>query len=281
MMLLADSGSTKTHWWLAEDGKFVAGMVTEGLNPFFHTREGLAGRLAERLPEFLKGYRVRSVHFYGAGCSTRGNRQMVRDALKPLLAGEPEISVEKDLLGAARALFGKGPGIACILGTGSNACKYDGTGIASEASSVGFILGDEGSGAHLGKAFLARLLKGQLSPELEQLFARDCGFDRAQILEGIYRNEHPNRFLASFSRFIHQQMHQSGIPELVDECFEAFFREQVCRLPGYQDLSMGCIGSVGYHYRDIIRRIARKHGFGEVRFMASPMEGLLTYHSRI
>ena len=279
-MLLADSGSTKTHWWLAESGRLRASIGTRGLNPFFFTPKSMAAQLVIDLQPFIKDQQIKAVYFYGAGCSTYANRQMVRDALKPLLTGNPEISVENDLLGAARALFNKEPGIACILGTGSNACLYDGKEITHGLPSLGYILGDEGSGAHLGKAFLAKLLKDQLPGELKQAFSQAYKLDRAQILEEIYRKEHPNRFLASFSVFMHQQMHHPEIMELLGDCFEAFFREQVCKLPGYGAFAMGCVGSVGYHYRDIIRRLAIRHGISGVAFTDSPMDGLLAYHSR-
>ena len=279
MMLLADSGSTKTHWWLAESGQLSASIVTRGLNPFFFTPESMAAQLVIDLQPFIKDQQIQAVHFYGAGCSTSANRQMVRDALKPLLMGNPDISIENDLLGAARALFGREPGIACILGTGSNACLYKGSEITHVLPSLGYVLGDEGSGTHLGKAFLEKLLKDQLPRELNLAFSQAYKLDRAQILEEIYRKEHPNRFLASFSVFIHQQMHHPRIMELLEDCFEAFFREQVCKLPGYEAFEMGCVGSVGYHYRDIIRRLAIGHGISSVKLTDSPMAGLLAYHS--
>ncbi len=278
-MLLADSGSTNTHWWLAESGQLRASIVSRGLNPFFYTPKSMAAQLLTDLQPFIKDQQIQAVHFYGAGCSTSANRQMVRDALNHLLKGDPDISIGNDLLGAARALFGVEPGIACILGTGSNACLYNGSEITHGLPSLGYVLGDEGSGTHLGKVFLENLLKDQLPWELNQAFSQAYKLDRAQILEEIYRKEHPNRFLASFSVFIHQQMHHPRIMELLEDCFEAFFREQVCKLPGYTAFKMGCVGSVGYHYRNVIRPLAIRHGISGIAFTDSPMEGLLAYHS--
>jgi glucosamine kinase len=280
MILLADSGSTKTHWWLAGNGKFAGSLQTPGLNPYFHTREGMGDLLGSLLGPWISDREVQAVYFYGSGCSTAVNKQMIIDSLRPLLRGDPSVHVEKDILGAARALFGGDSGIASILGTGSNACIYDGTGITHEPPSLGYIFGDEGSGAHLGKTLINLLLKDRLPAGLRKAFHQEFSLDRAAILERVYRQEHPNRFLASFTVFLHGRMNHPFIQKLVEECMESFFTQILCKLPEYKSLQMGCIGSVGYHFRDVVRRIAEKHGVQCGKFLVSPMEGLLNYHSK-
>lgn len=280
MILIADSGSTKTRWWLAGQGKFAESLQTPGLNPFFHTREKMENVLAPLLKPWLGEREVRAVFFYGAGCSTPANVQMVAHTLESVFRGNPPIHVENDLLGAARALFGREPGIACILGTGSNACLYDGSTITHTVPSLGYLFGDEGSGAHMGKTFITSYLKEKLPDDLRRAFDDAYGLDRAGILEAVYRKDQPNRFLASFAVFLHRRMEHPYVAELVEECLASFFTEMLCRLPDYPRFRVGCIGSVGYHFRDVIRKLAGSHGLSCKKFLVSPMEGLLAYHSR-
>ncbi len=279
MILIADSGSSRTEWWLLDKGRAVEKVQTVGLNPYFFHGNDLADLLAREVPNSLRSAGIHKVFFYGAGCADPANQRRVEQALRPIFPGQPVLYVERDILGAARALFGSQNGLACVLGTGSNACLYDGSGIVHEIASLGYLLGDEGSGAHLGKTLIRDFLKHTLPAEIQRGLQEEFGLERADLLERIYRREHPNRFLASFSPFIYRRMGHPYITQLLENSFGDFFREQVCRLPDYRDFPLGCIGSVGYHFREVVSGVAGKYGIHRTKFQVSPLEGLTAYHS--
>ena len=276
MILLSDSGSTKTDWCVVSDGQLLHRFTTKGINPFYQTEEEIACEVEECLIPNLKEIPVSAVYFYGAGCAFPDKNEIVRRAINRYLSVPVEVG--SDLLAAARALCGNQPGIACILGTGSNSCQYDGQTIIRQISPLGFILGDEGSGAVLGKLLVGDLLKDQLPQTLKEEFFREYNLTPAQIMEQVYRQPFPNRFLAGLSPFLLQHITEPTVYRLVSESFRSFFIRNVKQYE-FQHLPIHITGSVAYHYREIIQEVMIALGLHPGRLEQSPMSGLIAYHS--
>ena len=277
MILLADSGSTKTDWCVVEQGRVLKTIQTKGINPFFQTEEEIAAELASVLVPQLPGTHFEQVCFYGAGCAF-DKVERVRRAIRGSLMVDSEPEVCSDMLAAARALCGTEPGIACILGTGSNSCFYDGCTIQKNVSPLGFILGDEGSGACLGKRLVADILKNQMPPSLQQSFMEQYQLSAADIIDRVYRKPFPNRFLASLSPFLAQHLDEPAVRRLVSESFADFFRRNVHQYD-YHRYDVHFVGSVAYYYQNLLREVAEQNGVRVGRILKSPMEGLLAYHA--
>ena len=278
MILIADSGSTKTDWVVVKGNEVLQSFKTVGLNPYFVKTEEVRGILQEAFNGLFDNNAIDAVWFYGAGCSSEGKQAVIDSALQAIFPGKHTF-VDHDMLAAARALFGNQPGIACILGTGSNACVYDGQHITESLFSLGYMFGDEGSGAHLGKTYIAEHLKEKAPQDIMQAFVEHYGLSREDILTNVYKKTNPNRFLASFTHFLKDHLHHPYIYQLVQGCFEAFFEEQVCHFSRYTQRKLGCIGSVAYHFRDLFVKAADKYSVHTETFMISPMEGLVKYHA--
>lgn len=275
-ILIADSGSTKTDWVLAEDGKLLRRIRTKGINPVFQAEEEMA-REAEVVAQALEKALPETVCFYGAGCIPT-HIDTVKHALMHALPGTDRIEVHTDMLGAARGLCGHHPGIACILGTGSNSCLYDGQQIVANVSPLGFILGDEGSGAVLGKLLVGSLLKNQMTPALKEAFLAETGLTPAEIIERVYRKPFPNRFLASLSPFIAQNLQEPCIRRLVLDSFRDFFRRNAMQYEDYNRYPIHCTGSIAFHYREVLEEAAAGLGLHLGTVVPSPLEGLIAYH---
>ena len=226
MILIADSGSTKTDWCVILNGTPIKRIGTKGLNPFFQSEEEIQQELTHSLLPQLPEGTINSVYFYGAGC-TPEKAPVLRRAIADSLPIVGNIKAYSDMLAAARGLCGHEAGIACVLGTGSNSCFYDGKEIVNNISPLGFILGDEGSGAVLGKLLVGDILKNQLSPAIKEAFLKQFDLTAPEIIDRVYRQPFPNRFLASLSPFIAQHLEEPGIRQLVLGSFIAFFRRNV------------------------------------------------------
>ena len=223
MMLIADSGSTKTDWCVILDNTPIKRIGTKGLNPFFQSEEEIQQELTHSLLPQLPEGTIDSVYFYGAGC-TPEKAPTLRRAIADSLPIVGNIKAYSDMLAAARGLCGREAGITCILGTGSNSCFYDGKEIVNHISPLGFILGDEGSGAVLGKLLVGDILKNQLSPAIKEAFLKQFDLTVPEIIDRVYRQPFPNRFLASLSPFIAQHLEEPRIRQLVLGSFIAFLR---------------------------------------------------------
>jgi N-acetylglucosamine kinase-like BadF-type ATPase len=276
MILIADSGSTKTDWCLVDNGVLVKQIFTKGTNPFFQTEDEISAEVSENLLPYLDTAKVDAVWFYGAGCAFPEKNEIVRAAIARHL--DVPIEVGSDLLGAARGLCGRQPGIACILGTGSNSCFYDGKEIVSNVSPLGFILGDEGSGAVLGKMLVGDVLKNQLPAALKEEFLARYELTPAIILERVYKKPFPNRFLASLSPFLVEHLDVPEIHTLVQNGFKAFFDRNVKQYD-YKQYPVHLIGSLAYYYRSVLQEAAEQTGVRLGTIKQSPMEGLISYHS--
>ena len=293
MILIADSGSTKTDWAFVENGEIIEQKVTPGINPV-HMSET---QIKESLEEFLFEENLHpssfvlhpekdfQIFFYGAGCIPP-----YKNKVEKILAGqfpEAEIHVESDMLGAARALFGREAGIACIMGTGSNSCVYDGENIIDNIPPLGYILGDEGSGAYLGRVFLQHLFKRQLSDQLREEFLSEYHLTYEEIIDRVYRQPGANRFLASLCPFIRKHLvgtsevgtDESTIDFFVGCAFEDFFNFNIHPY-GRPELPVGFVGSVAWHFREYLSPVSEDLMEYPVKaIVQSPMSGLVKYHS--
>jgi glucosamine kinase len=277
MILIADSGSTKTTWTLLENRRIVTSIQTAGMNPYFISSELVEAILkADLIPNVPAGF-VKEIYFYGAGCSTENNNNMLRDAIK-LFFRQALVSVYHDILGAARSLLGKEKGIACILGTGSNACYYDGEKVFSKVPSLGYLFGDEGAGSNLGKIFMEKYLKNKLPEEIRNEFERHYKLSLEDILNSLYNRPFPNRFLASFSEFIAPRQKHPFFHDLVKNSFQSFIDEQVKKYAGYENLTISFVGSIAWYYKDILIETAEENNLHVGTILKSPMEGLVKFH---
>ena len=279
MILIADSGSTKTDWCVVEKGELVQQIFTKGTNPFFQSEEEISNEIATALLPELKTNEFEAVYFYGAGCGFPDKIAVVHRALTKHLNVAGNVEVATDMLAAARGLCGREAGIACIMGTGSNSCYYDGESIVANVSPLGFILGDEGSGACLGKLMVGDLLKNQMNPELKEKFLAQFNLTPADIIDRVYRKPFPNRFLASLSPFLAQNISEPCVHDLVLNSFKAFFKRNIMQYENYQNLKVNLIGSVAYYYKEVLAEAAEAMGIQLGTIIQSPMEGLIKYHA--
>jgi len=277
MILIADSGSTKTHWCVLQNGLVHNEIFTDGINPFYQNEHEIITLLNAQLIPNLPDTTVEQIFFYGAGCSFPEKKLLVSQALVRFF-NNAMIEIQSDLLAAARSLFQHDKGIACILGTGSNSCFYDGNVIVQSVSPLGFILGDEGSGAVLGKLLLADCLKNQLPDSITKELLEIYQLTPAVILENVYKKPFPNRFLAGFTPFILEHIEEPSIFNLVYDSFDAFFVRNVMQYP-LEDNPVGFVGSVAHYFRDTLEIVALEHGIVISEIVQNPMDGLVLFHN--
>ncbi len=278
MILIADSGSTKTDWSVVEKGKLLQQIFTKGTNPFFQTEEEISNEIEKTLLPQLATNAFDAVYFYGAGCGFPDKIEMVHRAVSGHLSISGSIEVNTDMLAAARGLCGHEPGITCILGTGSNSCYYDGEKIVDNVSPLGFILGDEGSGACLGKLLVGDILKNQMTPELKEKFLKQFNLTAGEIIDRVYRKPFPNRFLASLSPFLAQNINEPCVHSLVVNSFLSFLKRNVMQYD-YQHNKVHFIGSVAFYYQDLLTEACQMVGIQLGNIIKSPMENLISYHA--
>ena len=279
MILIADSGSTKTDWCFVENGQPIQQISTKGINPFFQSEEEISNEIATSLLPQLKTNALDAVYFYGAGCGFPDKIAMVHRAITKHLQIKREVEVNTDMLAVAHGLCQHEAGIACIMGTGSNSCYYDGKQIVSNVSPLGFILGDEGSGAVLGKLLVGDILKNQMTPELKEKFLKQFGLTPADIIDHVYRKPFPNRFLASLSPFLAQNIDEPCIHALVLGSFKSFLKRNVMQYENFRNSKVHFIGSVAFYYKTILAEAAQEMNIQLGTIIKSPMEGLIKYHS--
>ena len=278
-IIIADSGSTKTHWAIVGDDGKVTFEETPGINPVHMSEEEIKSNhnwLSPWAPNFVSQFPILNsqleVRFYGAGCVAPFSEK-VEKALKDIYPNA-DIFVGSDMLGAARALFGDKEGIACILGTGSNSCLYDGRDIVKNIPPLGYVLGDEGSGAVLGKLFFNALFKGFLPEEIKEEYLREEHLSYAEIIDRVYRQPLANRFLASTSRFIASHLDCEPLRDIVKENLRAFIRRNVKQYRR-DDLDVGIVGSIAYVYKSEFLEVAREEGVNISNIVKSPIELLV------
>lgn len=276
VILIADSGSTKTHWCVVNNGVVLQEIFTDGINPFYQTDMEIIALVDSQLILKLDYSEISTVYFYGAGCSFPDKKILVSRALVRFF-GNALIEIQSDLLAAARSLFRHEKGIACILGTGSNSCFYDGNEIIQNVSPLGYILGDEGSGAVLGKLLLADCLKNLLPEWIAEKLLDEYELTPAIILENVYKKPFPNRFLAKFTPFILEHIEEPTIFNLVYDSFDAFLVRNVMQY-SLEDIHVGFVGSIAHYFRDTLEIVASERRIIVSEIIQNPMKGLVKFH---
>lgn len=276
-ILVADSGSTITDWCVVGQSTPVKRICTKGINPFYQTEEEIANEIRSSLLPQLDANSFDAVYFYGAGCLPIKVDIVKRAIMQYINVPSGRVEVNSDMLAAARGMCGKQAGIVCIMGTGSNSCYYDGKEIAANVSPLGFILGDEGSGASLGKLLVGDILKNQMTEELKTKFLNQYELQPSDIIERVYRQPFPNRFLASLSPFLAQNIGEPCIKALVLRSFKDFLRRNVMQYD-YTKHKVNFIGSVAFYYKEVLIEAAQEMGVELGDIVKSPMEGLVRYH---
>jgi N-acetylglucosamine kinase-like BadF-type ATPase len=273
MKLIADSGSTKTAWAAVENPTHV--IKTDGINPIFMDSDAIENTLRNQLVPHLS-QTITEVYFYGAGCANQEKNNVVKRAIQRVF-GDIKIEIASDLLGAARGLCGHQDGIACILGTGSNSCLYKNGNISWNVPALGFILGDEGSGAVLGKLLMGNLFKNQLPDVVKTDFEQTYGLSMMDVIEKVYRQPLPNRFLASFGPFISKHIAVPQVYNMVYDALESFIVRNIKQYP-YQELPVNFTGSIAFYFADILHDLASKHLFSIGCIQKDPLQGLVEFH---
>lgn len=273
MQLIIDSGSTKMEWILL-GGKTVKNrFTTEGYNPNYSDIQILAKTCKDvSLPD-----KIQSIHYYGTGCGNEQNRQLINKVFQDRFP-KAEIHVTHDLMAVCHAVLGHGKGIACILGTGSNSCVYDGENITEKAVSLGYLLGDEGSGMHIGREVVRRYFYGFMPEDLRQKFAETYPLELSDFIQTLYHNAQPSKYLASFAKFAGENQSHPYIHALVKDCFKAFIEAFVVRFNGCKSLKVSFVGSVAYHFQDLLRETLADQGFSMGDVLQSPSIGLIRYY---
>ena len=279
MILIADSGSTKTDWRLLT-GKEVRSMSTRGINPY---HSGIKEIEEELNTLDLQGdeRNIHEIYFYGSGVANEEMKDVIHSSLQKRIGVHPYIQVHDDLTGVARALFLDRTGIACILGTGSNSGLYKDGRISDKVPAMGFSLGDEGGGADIGKRLVNALHKRNLSDQLRQSIIADEGLSMDQILENVYKQPHANRYLASLTRIAAKYIENQEIRDIISAAFKDFIDKNIAKYSHYSSLEIGFAGSIAFYFKDILEEVMEKHHLKISKIMASPIEGLVTYHQEI
>ena len=296
MILIADSGGSKTDWALislsTDTSKCVLRVRTQGLNPFHQSKDVILHTLEQELiPALIKATEqnnnslrktditklVTQIYFYGAGC-TKSLSPIVGDALV-MAFPSASVKVESDLLGAAHAVCGHEAGIACILGTGANSCQYDGEQIVANIPPLGYILGDEGSGAVLGKLLLNGIFKGDLPTEIRDLYLEWSGLSYPEIIDKVYRQPLANRFLAGISRFIKDNLQHTELEALVEYNFDNFFKKNILKYKSSPIRTISAVGGIAAAFEPQLRASANRFNYQVGKVIASPIEGLIEYYS--
>jgi len=279
-ILIADSGSTKTDWVLVNINTGDYRMLhTIGYNPYFLDTAAICSSLTENLVKDILVDEIAAVYFYGAGCSTINQANKVSMALKQIFTKTKTIFVGHDMLGSARALLGNNSGFAAIIGTGSNTCFYNGNHCELNIDSLGYLLGDEGSGSYIGKKFLRDYMRNLLEPEMQKHFKEKFKIEsNEQILKTLYSHQFPNRYLASFFRFADDFPDHPYILNNVKDSFNDFFKNLVSKYPNYQSYTFSCVGSVAFIFKDILQKVAKEYNMQTGKIIKSPLTDLINYH---
>ncbi|MEQ8523190.1 BadF/BadG/BcrA/BcrD ATPase family protein [Gracilimonas sp.] len=276
-ILIADSGSTKTEWILVNQNGEKEYFHTDGLNPYFMSLEQLTKVINEGLVSALKDKTVDEIFFYGAGCGTERSKGIIRKAISTCF-GSATITVDTDLLAAAKACFWDKPGVACILGTGSNSCLYDGEKIINQIPSLGFTLGDEGSGGYFGKRILRSYFYNLMPSDLRKELEKRHDMELDQILQKVYKEPNGNRFVASFSHLLGDFAEHDFIKDIVRSGFEDFAEKQLAYFGDITDKDIGFVGSIAAIHRETLEKVLAKRGLKLGIIVRKPIERLVDNH---
>ena len=276
MKIIAESSSTRTEWALVENGNVVEHAFTMGLNPYFMSRREISHTVRLELPEGFFKRRWEHVFFYGAGCANKEKNKIMESSL--VAQFKTPVTVESDLLGAARGLLVRTQGLACILGTGSNSCFYDGNEIVKNVKPLGYILGDEGSNAYMGKHFIADVLKELAPKDLITAFYDKYQLSLNTLMDQVYTNSLPNRSLAQYAFFLRDHLDSEYVYSLVYNSLMQFFKRNISQYD-YRDYPLSFVGSTCVMYEEVLRRVADDFGASIKKISKYSMPGLVEFHS--
>lgn len=274
--LIADSGSTKTEWCLISDGKKKKA-VTQGLSPYFLNAEQISEILKKELPGAFASAMPGEIYFYGTGCSNDNNARIVKKAITSVFKGS-SVKVDHDLMGAAKAVCGNSKGVACILGTGSNSCYYNGKKIIKNSPGLGYVLGDEGSGAYMGKKVVQYFLYNTFEPDLMDRFMAKYNVTSAEILEAVYKKPLPNRYLSNFVPFLIENRGHYMIENIIEDSLNDFFFNHVYKYSQSWTMPVHFVGSVAYGFKDVLKDMCNSYELQLGTVIKNPMDGLINYH---
>ncbi|MCZ2473419.1 N-acetylglucosamine kinase [Aquirufa ecclesiirivi] len=279
MILLIESGSSKTEWrYISSPNEAYQRFHSLGINPYYQTAEEIQASQKDVLSQ-LSTLTVEEIYYYGTGITDDSKREIIRNWLSPYFSGVKTIQVDNDLIAAARSLCGDDSGIACILGTGSNSGFFDGESIKEQIPPLGFWLGDEGSGGHLGKLLILAYLHHELPQDLRDLFVKRYGeLNRLEILSKAYQGEYPNRWFAGFSKFLFDHRKHPFCYQLIEHAFQEFIRLYVCKYAEVETQKIHFTGSIAFYYSDILKQVLRKNRYLLGNISETPMAGLTLYH---
>ena len=277
--LIADSGSTKTEWCLLKNDKPTL-FTSQGMSPYFVNEEQIDQTIRREVFPFIKKNKIDEIYFYGTGCKNPANLKMFKKVFSQLFR-EAVVVVDNDLSGAAKALCGNEKGIACILGTGSNSCYYNGKRIVKNSPGLGFILGDEGSGAYLGKKVIQHYLYNIFDEELRARFDAKFLTTGTEIIESVYKKPLPNRYLASFAIFLAENRGHYMIENIIEDGINDFFYTHIISYRESSKLPVHFTGGIAYGFKDVVAELCQNYGLQLGNILRSPMEGLIRYHSMI
>jgi len=277
MLIIADGGATKADWVIVKDNDEQQLVSTTGFNPNYVSGQRISEIIQQELVEKLDFEITGKVFYYGTGCWDKGRNAIVREAIAAVLT-KADVTVHHDLLAAARATCGHSPGIACILGTGSNSVLYDGEREVDNVTNLGFLLGDEGSGAQLGKMFVQAFFYREMPTELQPIMEKVCPNGRKDILDKVYSGGIPAAYLASFTQLFTEQQSHPFVRALVKKGFNEFLTRHVCKYEGHEKLPVSFVGSVGYHFQEILTEALHELGLHEGVFVKKPIGNLVNYH---
>ena len=275
MILIADSGTTKTEWCIITDNGTTESLITPGINPFYQEAENITSILQR---EFTAAKKFDAIYFYGAGCINLEKQDIVRKSLLQIFETS-NIFIGSDLLAAAHSLCQDQPGVACILGTGSNSCYYNGSEIEANVSPLGFILGDEGSGAVLGKKLVGDILKKQLPQILINEFFETYQTTAAEILENVYKKPFPSRYLANYTKFLSKNINHPEIENIVVSSFREFVTRNLLQYPGIKRTPIHFTGSIAFYFEVQLRKAIEEQHLVLGNIERAPMNGLIKYHN--
>jgi N-acetylglucosamine kinase-like BadF-type ATPase len=274
MIVIADSGSTKTEWaFIASPKKTPIRLKTIGLNPLFIDSATIVSTLSDDFSE-IETKNIKKVYFFGASCSSQERCAVIQKGLQPVFPNA-DISTNHDMLGAAVGLFGQQRGLAVILGTGSNSALYNGKTITKNIPALGYILGDEGSGAYFGLQLVKSFLNNTMPFDLQKQFEETYHFDKDTIFDSVYSKPFPNRYLAGFAPFLSTHRTHSFVHEMLLNGFDDFFKLHILPYEDFSDYPLGSIGSIGFYFSEELQEVAHRYNCRFEKILQSPMEGLL------
>lgn len=278
MKLIIDCGSTKADWVILNGEEVVLKFQTEGFNPNYTDKNTISSIILDNQSYKTYIQEITEIYFYGTGCGNQDNCSLIENVFKSIFLNA-NIIVTHDLMAACHALFDNKEGIACILGTGSHSCHYDGNGIINKAVSLGYIIGDEGSGNHIGKQLLRDYFYKKMPDVLFKKFEKEYDINITSVIDNIYHKSQVSQYLASFSKFAYENIEHDYIKNLCSKCFDEFIEYFIPRYKTSKDLEIGFVGSIAYYFQDLLSERLENHKLRLGKVIKSPIEGLIEFHS--